>query len=313
MDLTALQLDRARGVLLGTAAGDALGAGYEFGPAFGPNEPVSMKGGGTFNWAPGEWTDDTSMAVPVAQELAMGSRLEDASTLDSIVATWCAWAVSAPDVGIQTRKVLSNLPEPTATAARDAAEELHEQTGRTAGNGSLMRTAPVALAYLGEGQEGALMAAARSVSSLTHADPAAGDACALWCLAIRHAVLTGELDLAAQLRWLPTESAAFWAEKIELAGGQSPRDFPDNGWVVQALQGAWSAIANGSGLQDCLAGAVRGGNDTDTVAAIAGGLAGGAFGASAVPQEWTRVLHGWPALTGSQFADLAERIVVTQG
>jgi ADP-ribosylglycohydrolase len=75
---------------------------------------------------------------------------------------------------------------------------LHERTGRTAGNGSLIRTAPVALAYL-DG-EVALVEAARSVSELTHWDPEAGDACVLWCLAIRHAILTGELDVRISLQ-----------------------------------------------------------------------------------------------------------------
>lgn len=65
MNLEPAPLDRARGVLLATAAGDALGAGYEFGPPLPADAPVTMKGGGTFRWAPGEWTDDTSMALAV--------------------------------------------------------------------------------------------------------------------------------------------------------------------------------------------------------------------------------------------------------
>jgi ADP-ribosyl-[dinitrogen reductase] hydrolase len=85
-----------------------------------------------------------------------------------------------------------------ARTAREASVALHERTGRTAGNGSLIRTAPVALAYL-DG-EVALVEAARSVSELTHWDPEAGDACVLWCLAIRHAILTGELDVRISLQ-----------------------------------------------------------------------------------------------------------------
>lgn len=311
--LTAAQLDRARGVLLATAAGDALGAGYEFGSPLPEDEAVFMKGGGAFDWEPGEWTDDTSMLVPIARELAAGRLLEEEATLDGIVAAWIGWARTAPDVGAQTRGVLTDADTPTARGARDAAIRLHERTGRSAGNGSLMRTAPVALGYLGAGREAKLSAAAHAVSALTHADPSAGEACAIWCLAIRHAVLTGELNLRAQLRWLADDRAAFWAQILDVAQVRQPRDFERNGWVVEALQGAWSAITHGSGLVDTLERAVRGGRDTDTVAAIAGGLAGAVHGASALPASWIAVLHGWPGLDAAGLGELAERAVGVGG
>ncbi len=69
MILTTARIDRACGVLLATAAGDALGAPYEFQPARGPEKDVAMVGGGGFGWAPGEWTDDTSMAIAIAEAL----------------------------------------------------------------------------------------------------------------------------------------------------------------------------------------------------------------------------------------------------
>ncbi|RKW69927.1 ADP-ribosylglycohydrolase family protein [Galactobacter caseinivorans] len=308
-DLSPAQLDRARGALLATAAGDALGAGYEFGPPLDEGEAVFMKGGGAFDWESGEWTDDTSMLVPMARELAAGHRLEDEATLDAIVTAWIGWARTAPDVGAQTRGVLTDAHTPTARGARAAAIRLHERTGRSAGNGSLMRTAPVALGYLGAGREAELAAAALSVSALTHADESAGEACAIWCLAIRHAVLTGELNLRGQLRWLADDRAAFWAQILDVAQVRQPRDFERNGWVVEALQGAWSAITHGAGLVDTLERAVRGGLDTDTVAAIAGGLAGAVHGASALPAEWIAVLHGWPGLDAAGLGELAERAV----
>jgi len=67
MTLTTARMDRACGVLLATAAGDALGAPYEFEPARGPDEDVAMVGGGSLDWAPGEWTDDTSMAIAIVR------------------------------------------------------------------------------------------------------------------------------------------------------------------------------------------------------------------------------------------------------
>jgi ADP-ribosylglycohydrolase len=83
----------------------------------------------------------------------------------------------------------------SAGVALAASAALHERTGHTAGNGSLMRTAPVALAYLED--PAGLAEAAMALSKLTHFDPVAGEACVLWCLAIRHAILTGELDARA--------------------------------------------------------------------------------------------------------------------
>ncbi|MBX9921183.1 MAG: ADP-ribosylglycohydrolase family protein, partial [Mycolicibacterium frederiksbergense] len=190
--------DRAEGVLLGTAAGDALGAPYEFQPPRGPELPVEMTGGGP--WEAGEWTDDTAMAIAIAEVAATGADLRDEAVHDAIVSRWHTWSLTAKDVGIQTRSVLSTAARGgaiTAAAARAASTEHHARTGRTAGNGSLMRTAPVALAYLDD--EDAMVAAARAISELTHFDPDAGDAAVLWCCAIRHAVLTAELDVSVGL------------------------------------------------------------------------------------------------------------------
>jgi len=310
MPLTPAQTDRAIGALLGSAAGDALGAGYEFGPPLPDDQPVHMAGGGSFDWEPGEWTDDTSMAVPIARVLADGGSLDDEASLDRIVAAWAEWALTATDIGVQTSTLLDALPEPTAAAARRFAAEHYAANPRHAGgNGTLMRTGPVALGYLGDGREDALAAAARAVSDLTHGDPDAGDACVLWSLAVRHAVREGVVDLTAQLPWLPADRRARWAAVIAEAEESQPADFAKNGWVVQALQGAWSALHHGADLVDVLERAVRGGRDTDTVAAIAGALAGAAHGAAAVPAGWRQKLHGWPGLDADDLADLAVRAV----
>jgi ADP-ribosyl-[dinitrogen reductase] hydrolase len=200
MKLSVAQLDRACGVLLGTAAGDGLGAPYEFGPPRGPELEVAMVGGGGFGWEPGEWTDDTSMTIAIAEVAATGVDLRTEQAQDAIVKRWHSWSLHAKDVGVQTRSVLSRAGRHgiSAKTARTESAGLHKLTGRTAGNGSLMRTAPVALAYLDD--ETALIEAARAVSELTHYDPEAGDACVLWCCAIRHAILTGELDVRIGLQ-----------------------------------------------------------------------------------------------------------------
>lgn len=303
---SALILDRAAGAIAGLAAGDALGAGYEFGPPLSDNTPVHMAGGGDFSWAPGEWTDDTSMAMPILEVLAQGRPLDE-SALDDIVAAWRGWASTAKDVGIQTRNAFGRMHGTTAAEARAAARQVHEATGRSAGNGSLMRTAPVALAHLAPDAAVALAVSARAVSDLTHFESDAGDACVIWSLAIRHAILTGELDVRVGIPLLPAERRDRWLGLIDAAEAKQPRDFEHNGWVVEALQGAWSAIHRSTSFVDALERAVRGGRDTDTVAAIAGSLIGAVTGVSGIPARWRRLVHGWPGLTER---DLAARAVL---
>ena len=311
---------RIAGVLTGMAAGDALGAGYEFNPPMAASEPVRMIGGGLGDFAPGEWTDDTSMAVVIARALvASGGEVTEAAC-GEMVREWATWAQTAPDVGSQTRAVLRGAQRraleagrgaPSASDAVAEAESVHRRSGRSGGNGSLMRTAAVALAFLGRGPAEAFAAAER-ISALTHFDPEAGEACGLWTVAIRHAVLTGELDVRVGLPLLPPDRAQVWEERLLRAEAGTPREFPNNGWVVEALQGAWSAIAGSRGdgvdapthLRAALEAAVRGGVDTDTVAAIAGALLGAAYGVPAIPNGWFRVLHGWPGLRGRDLIGL---------
>ena len=325
MTLTAAQRDRACGVLLGCAAGDALGAGYEFGPPLGPDVAVDMIGGGLGPFEPGEWTDDTSMAIAIAETAATGADLRDEDAQDEIVERWHAWAQSAPDVGNQTRSVLSAAGRRglSARSAREESAALHERTGHTAGNGSLMRTAPVALAYLDD--EAALVEAARAIGELTHHDPDAGDACVLWCTAIRRAVRTGELDVRAGLRHIPVDRRELWASRLDEAEASPPAAFAaKNGWVVAALQGACVGdraharsrrrtplpeVFRADRLRLALEAAVRGGDDTDTVAAIAGALLGAAYGASAVPSRWRLMLQGWPGLTTRGLIQLADKVI----
>ncbi len=326
MKPTSAQRDRACGVLLGTAAGDALGAPFEFGSPLGPDVTVDIDDevSKRSDWETGEWTDDTSMAIAIAEVAAKRTDLRDEAAQDAIVRRWCQWADEpAKDVGIQTRAVLSAAGRGggSAAAAREASAAVHEQTGRSAGNGALMRTAPVALAYLDD-EEG-MVVAARAISALTHHEPDNADACVLWCAAIRQAVLNGELDARVGLKHLDAEAQTRWSALLDAAEQSRPADFTNNGWVVQALQAAWSAIATtpvpqqdpatgvfrADHLRLALEAAVRGGRDTDTVAAIAGGLLGAYWGASAVPAQWRRRLHGWPKWSARDLVAVAAAIV----
>lgn len=311
------QVDRARGAVLGSAAGDALGAAYEFEcAAVGPDGP-EMLGGGLGDFAPGEWTDDTTMAWCILDVAAGHDDLRSGEALTAIARRFREWYETGPaDIGNQTRTILAAVgPDPTGATLTATAFDQHRQTGHTGGNGSLMRTAPVALRHLDD--PAGLVEAARRISALTHYDRQAQDACVLWSLAIRHAVLTGELDLRAGLDRLDPAAATTWVALIDEAETREPAAFNPNGWVVAALQAAWSAIVHtpvpthdpSRHLPAALETAIRIGNDTDTVAAIAGGLLGARWGAASVAPQWRAMLHGYPGLTADDLLALVDRAI----
>ncbi len=323
MRLDDAQTDRAIGALVGAATGDALGAGYEFGSAPLDGAPA-MFGGGLGGFAPGEWTDDTAQTYAIAEVAATGADLRDDIALSRIAGRFADWyAGSPPDVGIQTARVLSAAGRfPSAVQMREVADAVHAETGRSGGNGALMRTAPVALAHLGD--QRAIVEAAMAVSALTHHDPVAGDASALWCLAIDHAIVHGEFpDLVGLVEHLPAPRHEFWREVVQDAEHQAPATFTPNGYVVSALQAAWAAIIQtpvsdpvrsadqpGSAhLVEALGAAIAIGDDTDTVASIAGALLGARWGEEAIPVRWREILHGWPGAKAQDLADLARSAV----
>jgi ADP-ribosyl-[dinitrogen reductase] hydrolase len=303
-------LDRARGVLLGSAAGDALGAPYEF-TVPGPGAEITLRAGGP--WERGEWTDDTAQAVGIAEVAADGS-------LDPLRVgqRFLDWFHSRPkDVGISTSAVLDAAGRDAVRLPEAAAAYFATHPRGAAGNGTLMRTHPVALACLGD--DLAIAEHATALSLVTHGDPLAAEGCVLWCIAVDRAVRESRLDgLRDGLALLAPDRAAAWAGWIDEAEARDPHDFSrGNGFVVTALQAAWSTIVHVPVPQDdppahlrlVLEECVRIGNDTDTVAAIAGALVGGRWGASAVPPAWVEALHGWPGLDGEDLVALADRIV----
>jgi len=301
------QLDRAIGTVVASAVGDALGAQYEFGPA--RPEDWTPEFGANPGHALGEWTDDTAMAFPILDALARGESLNHPSVLGRIVAEWADWSLTALDVGAQTRAVLELMAgDYSEERALRAAMTHHTAAGRSAGNGSLMRTGPAALGYLADGRERELVDAVGRIAQLTHWEQDNVDACLLWSLMIRHAIRTGELDPFGPLEWLEPGRRRPWEALIRGAidPARHPRDFGEqNRWVVRAFEGALSAVAGAADIIDALHRAIRGGGDTDTIAAIAGALAGARWGATQVPQAWRDLVHGWPGIGTHDLARLA--------
>ncbi|MFI8006859.1 ADP-ribosylglycohydrolase family protein [Streptomyces sp. NPDC086010] len=277
---------RAVGAVVGSAVGDALGAPFEFGPpgAYSsrfPDGTGEMCGGG--GWDPGEATDDTQMAVLVAESLLEAGGLD----LPDVFARFRRWAAAKPkDIGLQTEDVL------TSGESWDLAAAKHFRiNSRAAGNGSLMRATTSAVGFARAGRT-ATMDAARRIAALTHGDPAAWEGTAVFHDLVRVALEGGDplASVDEALAAVHAGHRARWAEVLR------PDWHPDdatefNGAVWPCLGTAVWALRTTGSFEEALAAAVDVGGDTDTVAAVTGGLAGAVYGIEAVPERWTRPLH----------------------
>ena len=283
-------VDRARGALLGLAVGDALGAALEW---LSPEQIAARYGGplrdmvASGMWAMGEWTDDTAMMLALGQSLSDRDGYDE----DDLFARYAVWIRSGPkDVGSTVRGALERAR--SADEARALAERYHEQSGaRSAGNGSLMRTAPIGIRYRGDGSE--LERCTRADSSMTHHDTLAADACVFFNLTLA-ALLDG--------RKLPKpESAAAEAAMAATAAGED--DLLDEvqrrtGFVLTALRVGYAAAFGRESFEDAVVFAANLGGDADTNAAVAGALAGARFGAESIPQRWLEPLHQRERVSG---------------
>lgn len=263
-------LSRALGLVLASAAGDALGAPCELDPLAQsriPPSPAPVPFTSSEAWERGEWTDDTAMAIPFLEAAAGGSDLRSPEGLSWLAHRWISWAGGAgggKGIGLQTALVFMGAIEALkaeagdidlyevdatgldlATTCRAQARAVHQRKGRSAGNGALMRVGPLALSYLLD--EAGLVDAARKQAMLTHYEEDAGDAAVLWSLAIRRAIVAGRAELRLGLAHVAEERRELWKERIDDAEALTAGDFErTNTWIVSALQCAWAAFLQGS-------------------------------------------------------------------
>ncbi|WP_435970997.1 ADP-ribosylglycohydrolase family protein [Streptomyces sp. Qhu_M48] len=278
--------DRSVGAVLGSAAGDALGAPFEFGlPGVFrerlPDGVGELCGGG--GWDPGEATDDTQMAVLVGESLLERGGLD----LPDVFDRFRRWAAADPkDIGLQTEQVLLGGDPWDLAAAM-----YFQLNARAAGNGSLMRASTSAVYFAARGRT-ATMDAARRLSALTHGDGAAWEGTAILHELVRVALL-GEDPVTAVPATLAEVDPA---HRERWAAALTPDWHPDdatefNGAVWPCLGSAVWALRTTGSFEEALVAAVDLGGDTDTVAAVTGMLAGAVYGAAAIPARWTATLH----------------------
>jgi len=276
------QRDRFRGCILGLAAGDAVGTTVEFLPR-GSFAPVTdMIGGGAFDLRPGQWTDDTSMALCLATSLVEGNGFDARDQMER----YCRWA----DAGyLSSTGACFGIGATVASALRRFRETGEPFAGssspRSAGNGCIMRLAPVPMFFFPD-IDAAERFAAES-SRTTHGAAECLDACRLLARIILRALLGGPKDEVA----LGDAGSFVGAEKIVAIAdgayrGKREADVRGSGYVVESLEAAISCFSRTDSFAQAILAAANLGDDADTTAAVCGQIAGAYYGASGMPEAW---------------------------
>jgi ADP-ribosyl-[dinitrogen reductase] hydrolase len=279
-------IERYRGALLGLACGDAVGTSVEFQPRGSFPPLTNMVGGGPFHLKPGQWTDDTSMALCLAESLLAKNGFDAADQMDRYLDWWQHGHLSSTgecfDIGMTVSDALARYKETGQPFAGSS-------DPYTAGNGSLMRLVPVVLYYF-PNRERVRTFAAKS-SRTTHAAPEAVECCLLFadliCEALRG---TSKQDLlnATEASFLEPKVTAI-ARSDFLAKPES--NIQGTGYCVASLEAALWCFHHTNTFEAAILKAANLGDDADTTAAIVGQLAGAHYGVQAIPEVWLEKLH----------------------
>ena len=271
--------DRALGAFLGLAVGDAVGTTLEFCSRDAQPRLQDMVGGGPFDLPPGAWTDDTAMALALADSLAASEALDCRDLMDRFARWWQDGDYSCTghcfDIGNTTRQALDRY--------RQTGDPLAGSTDpQSAGNGSLMRLAPVALRFWHDRPR---LIAAADQSRTTHGAEEAVDACRVFAELLAEAIAgTPRADLLARRTF---EGAPAVARVMAGSWRGRPRDrIRSSGYVVHTLEAAIWSVARSGDFRNAVLLAANLADDADTVAAVTGQLAGALYGLSGIPDDW---------------------------
>ncbi len=289
MDKSLSIRDRYRGALLGLAACDAVGTTLEF-KLPGSFEPITdMVGGGPFGLEPGQWTDDTSMALCLAESLIKQRGFDAADQMQRYVRWWREGHLSSTgayiDIGGTISSALSRF-EVTGEPFSGSTDPY------SAGNGSIMRLAPVPLAFSRDPMQAISMSGMSSRT--THGAQTAVDACRYLGALIVGALQGAGKEALLSDHYCPVPG--YWKghplcpEIDVIAAGsfkeKEPPGIKGSGYVVESLEAALWAFHNSSTFEaGCLL-AVNLGDDADTTGAVYGQLAGAYYGVKGIPEDW---------------------------
>lgn len=282
-----------KGCLLGLAAGDAVGTAVEFKP---PNSfpPVTgMEGGGVFGLKPGEWTDDTSMALCIAESICELGTYDALDQMRRFLKWYHKGHLSVKgycfDIGIATRKALLTFEK--SGNPYSGSDDPH-----SAGNGSLMRLAPVPMLFASRPGEG--IEKAGDSSKTTHAAPNCIDACRYFAGLIIGALRGDSKEELLRRFYRPDgrdwETEELTKEIADVATGsflwREPPTIKGSGYVVKSMEAALWAFHKSRNFKDGCLLAANLGDDADTTCAIYGQIAGAYYGIEGIPEEWLNVL-----------------------
>jgi ADP-ribosyl-[dinitrogen reductase] hydrolase len=280
--------ERYEGTLLGLASADALGGAVEFMPRSAirrdhPDGVREITGGGPHGLRVGEVTDDTAMALAIARACT-----PEGIDLDQVAANFLAWYRSDPkDIGITTSRALSKLD--AGVPWREVGERMLAQTPRKlAGNGSVMRCAPIALRFRHDRE--ALREVSVDISRMTHPDPMATWGSVALNQGIAHLLNGGELVDVVEAAVADVDNAEV-VETIRGAAGLDDDAVRSGGFVLETLGAAFWTIAHRDSAEEAIVTAVSLGDDTDTTGAVTGALVGARYGVRALPERWLAVLE----------------------
>lgn len=288
-----IDTDRSLGALLGLGVGDALGApvegltAEEIAAEHGRLE--EMVGGGRLALRPGQGTDDTEMAICLARALISSGGFDAKAAL----AEYVAWSQGEPTgIGRTVSGVLARVA--AGASPYEATHSQHEESGGlSAGNGALMRTTPIGIAFAGN--ERGLRDATLEDAALTHYDPIAGKAALLHNQVLSWTITRGPDTPLAELRdpsWLDER-----LEDVAITAVNGLRDkaeataAADGAFALASLTIGLTAFFSAESFEEGVVWAVNAGGDTDTNAAVAGALLGARFGAGAIPARWLDALE----------------------
>ncbi|SMC19619.1 ADP-ribosyl-[dinitrogen reductase] hydrolase [Andreprevotia lacus DSM 23236] len=291
-------LERYRGCLLGLACGDAVGTTVEFSPR-GSFAPVTdMTGGGPFDLPPGAWTDDCAMALCLAHSLLHRQGFDATDQMNR----YCNWASygymsstgACFDIGVTVAQALQRY-----RASGDPYSGSSDP--RTAGNGALMRLAPIPMFYFE--QADALLHHAAASARTTHGAEEVIESTRLFATQL-HMALQG----AGKDDILFAHGYRALAPKVQAIAAGDWRDKPreairGSGYVIESLEAALWCFLHGHDFASTVLLAANLGDDADTTAAICGQLAGAHYGVASIPPHWLHTL-----VQADEIGDLADRL-----